>query len=137
MPGFFDVTYAYRFGPRVHDVTVATLLDAENNCVIAESVHFPAGLTAPYSMPTRDIGLEVTVEKAPQTGCCICEASSFAQFLHIDDPHFQPDDNWLHLPPRAGSYDRAAPDAATRRPCLPARVTALNADRVVRYAGRS
>jgi beta-mannosidase len=62
--------------------------------------------------------------------------SDFAQFLHIDDPCFQPEDDWLHLPPgqtrRIALHPRGAPDA------VPAgAVTALNADRIVRYAGRA
>ncbi|TYC49279.1 glycoside hydrolase family 2 protein [Rhodobacterales bacterium] len=41
---FFDVTYAYRFGPPSHDVTVVRLRDSESGKVLAEDFHFPLGL---------------------------------------------------------------------------------------------
>lgn len=136
LPGFFDATYAYRFGPRPHDVTVATLSDAENNCVIAQAVHFPVGLSAPYSMPTRDIGLEVTVEHDGVNWLLHLRSQRFAQFLHIEDPHFVPDDNWLHLPPRQERTIKLR--LFDNQKTVPAgQVAALNSDRTVRYVGHA
>ncbi|MEM9633946.1 MAG: glycoside hydrolase family 2 protein [Pseudomonadota bacterium] len=40
---FFDVNYAYRFGPLSHDVTVVQLLDGETEEQLADAFHFPAG----------------------------------------------------------------------------------------------
>jgi len=136
LPGFFDATYAYRFGPRSHNVTVATLLDAENDCVISEATHFPGGLTAPYTMVTRDIGLEATVEKDAANWVLHLRSRGFAQFLHIDDPNFEPEDDWLHLAP--GDDRVIALQPVGRADALPSgEITALNSDRVVRYAGRA
>ncbi len=38
---FFDTTYAFRFGPPSHDVTVARLRSADG--LLAEAFHFPLG----------------------------------------------------------------------------------------------
>lgn len=42
---FFDTSYAYRFGPPSHDVTIATLRAPEGE-PIAEAFHFPLGRAA-------------------------------------------------------------------------------------------
>ncbi len=134
LSGFFDITYAYRFGPRPHDVTVATLIDRDDNSVIAEAVHFPAGPTAPYAMAPRDLGLEVMTERVGASWQLRVRTRAFAQFLHIDDPHFIAEDNWLHLPP---NQERCIPLRARSNPdALPSgEVRALNSDRTLRYAG--
>jgi len=36
---FFDLTYACRFGPRAHDVTIATLRDPVNGQTWAQAFH--------------------------------------------------------------------------------------------------
>ncbi len=136
LPGFFDMTYAYRFGPRMHDVTTVTFTNPENSCVIAETVYFPSGLSAQYSMPTRDIGLEVEVGRNDTDWLLHVRSRQFAQFLHIDDDHFRPDDNWLHLPPGQSRTIRLRP-IGNAAAVPTGEVTAINADRVVRYAGRT
>ena len=56
--GFYDVTYAYRFGPANHDIVVATWFDSERR-VISEGVHFIR-----RSIPATDraVALETTAE---------------------------------------------------------------------------
>jgi beta-mannosidase len=134
LPGFFDITYAYRFGPRPHDVTFATLHDTASGELIAESCHFP---DMPALQP-HDLGLEVAVEQDANGWSLRLRSQRFAQFLHIDDMTFSAQENWLHLMP--GSERRIAllPDVATPAGSVPeGEVTALNTDRVVRYAGRA
>ncbi|HEY1931597.1 MAG TPA: glycoside hydrolase family 2 protein [Acetobacteraceae bacterium] len=131
LPGFFDITYAYRFGPPTHDVTVASLHDRENDTVLADAVHFPGG----PALPVRDVGLEAAAERHDGTWQLVLRPHSFAQFLHIDDPAFAADDNWLHLPPNREKRITLQPlgDPAA----IPnGEIHALNMDRVVRYAGR-
>lgn len=138
LPEFFDITYAYRFGPPAHEVTVASLHDAEDDALIADAVHFPAG----PNLPPRDLGLEATVERVGDAWHLCVVTRGFAQFLHIDDPLFAAEDDWLHLSP---GRERRIPlrPTASRHPAgdqLPAvpngEIRALNMDRVVRYAGR-
>jgi beta-mannosidase len=134
LPGFFDITYAYRFGPRPHDVTFATLHDAASGELIAESCHFP-DIAA---LQPHDLGLEVAVEQDANGWSLRLRSQGFAQFLHIEDTAFTPQENWLHLMP--GSERRIAllPDDAMPGGTLPeGEITALNMDRVVRYAGRA
>ena len=131
-PSFFDITYAYRFGPRVHDVTTAILLDTVTGELIADACHFPdIG-----ALQLRDLGLEVAVEH--ESGCWSLRLRSqhFAQFLHIEDSGFTARENWLHLLPgrerRIILQPDGNPDAVPQ-----GEVRALNMDRVVRYAGRA
>ena len=131
LPEFFDITDAYRFGPRSHDVTVATLHDAEDNVLLAEAVHFPGG----PNLPPCDPGIDATLQQVGETWHMTIAAQSFAQYVHIDDPSFIPDDDWFHLPPatekrivlRSRRSASAVPDGEIR---------ALNMNRTLRYAGR-
>jgi beta-mannosidase len=131
LPGFFDITYAYRFGPRVHDMTVASLHDRKNDTVLADAVHFPGG----PALPMRDLGLEAVAECNDGTWQLRIRTRGFAQFLHIDDPAFTAREDWLHLPPGQEKLISLRPlgDPAA----IPnGEIHALNMDRVVRYAGR-
>ena len=131
LPEFFDITYAYRFGTRGHDVTVASLHDAEDSALIADAVHFPGG---PH-LPPRDLGLEVSVAHAGDGWHLRVTTHGFAQFLHIDDPSFTAEDDWLHLLPGSEQYIRLHPRGETT--AVPnGELRALNMDRVVRYAAR-
>ncbi len=132
LSGFFDITYAYRFGPRVHDVTLATLHDSNSGELIAEACHFP-DIAA---LQCRDIGLEVAVEQ-DETGWSLRLLSRhFAQFLHVDDAAYSAQDNWLHLAP--GRERRIAMVPNADRHAVPrGEIRALNMDRVVQYAGRA
>jgi beta-mannosidase len=139
LPEFFDITYAYRFGPRSHDVTVASLHDAEDDTLIADAVHFPGG---PY-LPARDLGLEARVERVADGWHLRVLSRGFAQFVHIDDPSFVAADDWLHLLPGRERRIPLHPLARLSPGIDPAdalpngEVRALNMDRVVRYAGRA
>jgi len=131
LPEFFDITYAYRFGPRSHDVTIASLHNAEDNVLLADAVHFPGG----PNLPPRDIGLEARPEHAGDTWHLCLTAHGFAQFLHIDDPCFVAEEDWLHLAP--GSERRIVLRPIDSADAVPnGEIRALNMDRVVRYAGR-
>lgn len=74
--GFFDTTYAYRFGPREHELVVATLTDAAGDAV-AETVYRPdLRLPAP-----RPLGLAVTAGR--DAAGAFLTLSSAAPALHV------------------------------------------------------
>jgi beta-mannosidase len=96
---FFDLTYAYRFGPPGHDVTIARLRDEEGE-VLAEAFHFPGGR---LRIPT-DVQLTAELE-----GDVLCLSSpTFLPSLRIDAPGFDPSDNGFHLAPGARKAVRLA-----------------------------
>ena len=92
--GFFDTTYAYRFGPPAHDVTVGQLHDSDGG-LIAEAFHFPIG----RGHARHDLGLSARVARVDGGFALDIATRRFAQSVHISDPHFEATDNWLHLPP--------------------------------------
>lgn len=95
---FFDVTYAYRFGPPAHDVTVARLIDPVTEEVISEAFHFPQG----YPQARLPLEVEGTLEKMDEGDWTLrLEAGRFAQSVHLDVPGFRVSDDWFHLAPGA------------------------------------
>jgi len=113
--GWFDLSYAYRFGPPVADVIHARLA---GDFVPCEAFWFPAGLPA-----TRepDVGLA-----AKQTGDWLVVSSRrAAQHVTIDLPGWLPADDHFHLAPgQARTIALRETGAATG----PGTVTALNSD---------
>jgi beta-mannosidase len=132
LPTFFDITYAYRFGPRIHDVTMATLHDARDDSIIAEAVHFPGG----PNLPLRDVGLEAEIERTGGRWWLRLRSQAFASFVHIVDAAYMAENDWLHLRPGAERAIALRPlDARSAAPA--GEIRALNSDRAVRYVGRT
>lgn len=123
---FFDVSYAYRFGPAGHEVTVARLEDAEGH-VLAEAFHvLPGAMTA-----RCDVGLTARSVQGADGGWSLLLACKRAAYhVSIRDELFVPRDNNFHLMPGGEKEIRldgplsAAPAGV---------VTALNGDRGIAY----
>ncbi|MCC8391222.1 glycoside hydrolase family 2 protein [Paraburkholderia sp. MMS20-SJTR3] len=94
---FFDFTHAYRFGPRTHDVTIATLRDAASGAVVAEAFHLPER----HVRERHDLGMTISVEHNAETGHwqLTLETKRFARFVHIVDPRYRAARDWFHLAP--------------------------------------
>jgi beta-mannosidase len=93
---FYDVAYAYRFGPPKHDVTIATLSGADG-AVIAEAFHFPHRVE-----PKRATGANVTATASPsgeQAWEVTLQSDRFLYAAHFDAAKFLPGDNYFHLVP--------------------------------------
>lgn len=130
--GFFDVTYAYRFGARAHDVTIASLEDADTGVLVADACHFPDV----SAFQPCDIGLEAALDRDGDGWLLILRCTRFGLFVHVEDEAWVPADNWLHLAPHSERRIRLLPDGDSN--LLPrGEICALNMDRVVRYAGQA
>ena len=93
---FFDFTHAYRFGPRAHDVTMATLKHASSGEIASEAFHLPQR----HANDRHDLGLTVAVERTADGWQLVIEAKRFARFVHIIDSHYRAAHDWFHLAPR-------------------------------------
>ncbi|HEX2885217.1 glycoside hydrolase family 2 protein [Vineibacter terrae] len=92
---FLDITYAYRFGPPSHDVTVAALID-DQGVRLAEAFHFPQG----RGSARFELGLSATLEARGDGGWDLrLRAQRCAQSVHVEDEQFRADDEWFHLAP--------------------------------------
>lgn len=92
---FFDFTYAYRFGPRSHDVTIATLRDVSDARVLSEAFHLPdRGVQNRCEVP-----VDVALEPVGQGWQLVVMAHRFARAVHVVDPHFRAAHDVFHLAP--------------------------------------
>jgi beta-mannosidase len=92
---FFDLTHAYRFGPRAHDVTIATLRDAASGKILSEAFHLPERRIG----ERHELGLTVGIERAGYGWQLVIEAQRFARFVHINDANYRAAHDWFHLAP--------------------------------------
>lgn len=92
---FFDITWAYRFGPPAHDITLASLLDAATGERLADAFHFPHGLGA--VRPVESI--EAQPAHAAGRWWLTLAAPTAAVAVHIEDAHYRAADNGFHLAP--------------------------------------
>ncbi|TJV06265.1 MAG: hypothetical protein E5Y35_23435 [Mesorhizobium sp.] len=122
---FFDLSYAYRFGPAGHEVTVARLEDRDGE-ILAEAFHvLPGVMTA-----RRDVGLSAGLMRGRDGWRLRLACKRAAYHVAIKDGLFFPRENGFHLMPGAvKEIGLDGPASAT-----PAGVvTALNGDREVAY----
>lgn len=91
---FFDFTYAYRFGPAAHDVTVAALTDGTGTR-LAEAFHFPQGRGA----ARHALGLSAELAATDSGWTLRVSTARLAQSVHIEDERFRAEDEWFHLAP--------------------------------------
>ena len=94
--GFFDVSYAYRFGPAHHDIVLATLFDQDHQ-VVSEAFHFikrresnivPAAIETSVE-PVGEVDFQVTLR-----------SDRFLHDARIDAKGYLANDNDFHLPPQ-------------------------------------
>lgn len=101
---FFDTTYAFRFGPPSHDVTVARLFSAEGT-LLTDAFHFPLGRSKALHPASVEHALTAT-----ENGWHLdLTASHFAQSVHLDFAHYLPEDDWFHLAPGQSRSIRLRP----------------------------
>lgn len=93
--GFFDTTYAFKFGDPSHDLTVASLLDAHTGELLAESFHFPLG----RRHARHELDLRSELQETAGRWQIALATRRFAQSVRIACAGFRPSDNWFHLPP--------------------------------------
>ncbi len=92
---FFDATYAFRFGPPAHDVTIAQLLDRMTGEEIASAFHFPHGRNAALHRST----VAARLAREADEWALYLSADRLAQSVHFDLVGWRASDNWLHLAP--------------------------------------
>ena len=91
---FFDITYAYRFGPPGHDATVVRLRGAEGD-VLAEAFHYPTGRS--LDPPTGAV--EAALVQDAEGWVLTLTTDRLLQSVHIHDEAFRPDDDGFDLAP--------------------------------------
>lgn len=109
---FFDLTYAYRFGPPEHDAVVVRLLAGEE--LLAEAAHFPQGRGRERPAPA----VQARVERDADGWSLVLATDRLAEAAHIEDAGFRPEDDWFCLTPgrekRVRLIARSDSDAAPR-----------------------
>ena len=94
--GFYDVSYAYRFGPPHHDVAIVTWYDV-NRRIVSEAFHF----IRPRDPVPVGIVLEGVAEKISATEYQVAlRSESFVRGVRLHARGFLPDDNFFHLSPQ-------------------------------------
>ena len=92
---FFDTTYAYRFGPPSHDVTVARLRDVATGHVIADAFHFPLG----RKKALHAANLQVAIGETSGNWSVEIGTDRLAQSVHVEVQGYYASENWFHLGP--------------------------------------
>ena len=95
--GFYDVSYAYRFGPPHHDVVIATLYDTDHR-VLSEAFHF---IRRREPAVVSTVAIEASAEMTSETKCQVTLSSDrFLYGVRLSAKGFLPDDNYFHLAPQ-------------------------------------
>ncbi len=126
---FFDTTYAYRFGPPSHDVTVARLIDQQTGTLLADAFHFPTGRKA--AMHPATLHAEVSREGARWIAHLTTDR--FAQSVHIEAEGFRPAEDWFHLPTGEGRRIELIPLDQQSADAPKGEIRALGSSRVFRF----
>lgn len=126
--GFFDLTYAYRFGRPSHDVAVVTLRTADGR-VLARSPHYTL---RPPALREPDVG--ITVECATTSAGAATLSIRTQRYAHavcVRVPGHVASDNYFDLPP--GTATRVTLRRVTGRGPARGVVHALNSDSTARF----
>ncbi len=101
---FVDATYAYRFGPPGHDLTVAWLRVGER--VVARAFHLPLGHQRSVE---RELGLKARAQRREGNPGLLVTTDRFAQCVTVDVRGYLPVDDFFHLEPAAERWIELRP----------------------------
>ncbi len=125
LDGFFDLSFAYRFGPPIAQLVRVALVDRATDAEIAEAFWFPVGIPV-----ARDSAIELqthAVTGADGIGYLLSiQSTRFAQSVCIDVPGYRPADNYFHLAPGQGREIALIRHAQARPGSPRGSVSALN-----------
>jgi beta-mannosidase len=92
---FYDVSYAYRFGPAHHELSCATLRDRDGQ-IVSQQFHFPQG----HTLPMARAQVEARATQMPEGGYQLSvQSDRFLYGVHLDCDGYRPGDNEFHLMP--------------------------------------
>ncbi|PST18179.1 beta-mannosidase [Rhizobium sp. JAB6] len=92
---FFDTTYAFRFGPPSHDVTVTRLTNSATGALIAQAFYFPLGRSKAF----HDAEITASVLQEGEDWFLDLSSDRLAQSVQIDLEAYRAEDDWFHLAP--------------------------------------
>jgi beta-mannosidase len=92
---FFDTTYAFRFGPPSHDVTVARLTNSATGALVAQAFYFPLGRSKAF----HDAEITASVLQEGEDWFLDLSSDRLAQSVQIDLEAYRAEDDWFHLAP--------------------------------------
>lgn len=118
--GFYDVSYAYRFGPPHHDLVAATWYDAQHRIISQAMHHIRRGVPV-----LRAASLELRAEADGDQVRVHVRSNVFLHAVEWNAPGFLPDDNYFALMPdtdRTVNFRRVESQPSTFK----ATVAALN-----------
>lgn len=121
---FFDFADAYRFGPAVHEATLARLTDAATGEQVAEAAHVLPG----RACTPAGIGLAATLDDEPAGPILTISSQRLARFVTIEDDGFRASDQGFCLAPGEQRHIRMIPRPGAGKPR--GRVAALNGEPV-------
>ncbi len=108
---FFDITYAYRFGPPALEATVVTLDDVATGARLSEAIHFPLGRATLKSDPA----LSVELVQAAAGWSLRLRTTRLAPCIQVEDTHYRADDEGFHLSPGEERVVRLLPIGAPKK----------------------
>ncbi|MGI8512930.1 MAG: hypothetical protein ACR2NH_09940 [Solirubrobacteraceae bacterium] len=123
---FRDVAWAYRFGAPAQDAVVVTLLGADGDRLVSQSVRFPTGRPK-GCQPAHELGLEMELRTATEGAPQLSLSSRrlvYGVRLHV--PGFLPDDDAFCLEPGRERVVALRPVGTGAADPGTATVTALN-----------
>ena len=126
---FFDTTYAYRFGPAGHDVSLARLAAADGS-VLAEATLWLPGRRS----ERHPLGLTARLDQDADGWRLTLAADRMAAHVTIADAHYRAEDSGFDLAPGSARTVQLVPfdPAETRAP--EGEVRAINGSDTSRYA---
>ena len=127
---FFDTTYAFRFGPPSHDVTVARLRCKTTGATLSEAFHFPLGRMQAMHLAR----IEASLVQEEGGWSLLLETDRFAQSVHVASDDHRALDDWFHLVPGTQKRVPLAARKGTDPATLPSgTVTCLGSKTSVRF----
>ncbi|MCR6724012.1 glycoside hydrolase family 2 protein [Agrobacterium fabrum] len=122
---FFDTTYAYRFGPPSHDVTIARLRDIATGHVIADAFNFPLG----RKKALHAANLQVAISETNGHWSLEIGTDRLAQSVHITAEGYRACESWFHLGPGEARKIGLLPETAAAEAPPSGEVVSLGSSR--------
>ncbi len=118
---FFDTSYAYRFGPAGHDVSLARLTAADGT-ILAEATHWLPGRRS----DRHALGLDAELGRDAAGWFLTLATARMAAHVTIDDDHYRAVDNGFDLAPGHARIVRLVPFDPSVTAAPEGEITAIN-----------